>query len=528
MSFFNRNNVIAGTLLLSASSIFVRMVGFFFRIYLSNTIGAQGMGLYTLIMSLYSLGTSVATSGVSLAVSKLVAEELARGSHANARRVLRRGLTLSLGFGLIVFVGIFFFAEPISLHILKDARCAFPLRLLAPGMPFLAISACFRGYFIAGRSMVNPATGQILEQLFKMTFIITLLRYWLPRGIEYGCAAVILGITAGELICFVYTMLGVALERKRGYIKQKADITGVTGKILKIIIPVSFTSNVRSALRLLEDVLILAGLKAFMGADNAATGMYGRVKGMAMPLLIFPLSLLSSFVVTLTPEISRLGAQNGNSRLEGVVSRILQITCIIGIFIVGIFMTFSYEIGVVIYHDDTVGAMLRQMAFLCPFMCVEMVVVSILYGLGQQSAAMRYSLYDCVLRVAMVYFLIPRFGVNGFVAMVVASNLFTSGLNFKRLLKITKIKLNINDWFIKPALAAAAAGQTVKAVCNLWLFDALSLRQGLLLGLVVIAAVYIAVLFSIGSISKNDLKWIASKLKIPAKAPKSQPETAYL
>lgn len=519
------NNVVAGTLLLSASSIFVRMVGFFFRIYLSNTIGAQGMGLYTLIMSLYALGTTIATSGVSLAVSKLVAAELALGNRPGARLVLRRALTLSLGFGLFVFVSMFFFAEPIALYILKDARCAFSLRLLAPGMPFLAVSACFRGYFIAGRSMTNPAASQVLEQLFKMGFIIILLGYWLPKGIEYACAAVVLGITFGELVCFAYTVLGFALEHKTGYKMQEPAAKGVTRKILEIIVPVSFTSYIRSGLRLLEDVLILAGLKVFMGMDDAATGAYGRVKGMVMPLLIFPLSLLSSFVVTLTPEISRLGAGDSHARLENVISRILQVTCIIGIFIVGVFMTFSYELGVVIYHDEAVGTMLKQMAFLCPFMCVEMVVVSILYGLGEQNAAMRYSLCDCVLRVSMVYFLIPKFGVNGFVAMIVASNLFTSALNFKRLLRITKIKLKINDWFIKPVLAAAAAGQAVKAVCNFWIFDALSLKQGLFLGLAVIAVVYAVVLFSVGSITKNDVKWISSKLKLPSKSPKPRPET---
>lgn len=527
MAFLNRGNIIAGTLLLSASSIFVRMIGFFFRIYLSNTIGAQGMGLYTLIMSLYSLGVNMAVSGVSLAVSRLVAEELARGSHANARRILRRALTLSGGFGLAVFAAIFFFAEPIALYVLKDIRCAFSLRLLAPGMPFISISACFRGYFIAKRSMMNPATSQVLEQIFKMGLTIVLLGLWLPKGLEYACAAVILGITLGEVLCFGYTLLGFFIENKRGRIRQRANLTGVTSKILAIIIPISLTANIRSALRLWEDILILSGLKLFMGMDAAATETYGRVKGMVMPLLIFPLSLLSSFVVTLTPEISRIGVKNEQARLEGVISRILQITCIIGIFIVSVFMTFSYELGVVIYKDENVGPMLRQMAFLCPFMCIEMVVVSILHGLGQQNAAMRYSLYDCALRLSMVYVLIPKFGVNGFVAMVIASNLFTSALNLKRLLKITKIKLRLNDWFLKPVLAAAAASQAVKALCNLWLFESLSLKQGLFLGLGIIAVVYVAVLFSVGSIDKGNVKWAWAKLRMSSKTSSGKPESAY-
>lgn len=520
-------NVIAGTMILSASSIFVRLIGFIFRIYLSNTIGAQGMGLYSLIMSLYALGSTVAISGISLAVSKLVAEELGRGNRANARRVLRRALALAVMFGMAVFVLMFFFADSISINILKDVRCAFSLKLLAPGMPMLAVSACLRGYFIACRNMTNPATGQVLEQLFKMAFIIILLGYWLPRGVEYGCAAIVLGITFGELVCFIYTIGGFMWERRSGFPHQKATIRGATGKIMEIIVPVSFTSYARSALRLLEDVLILSGLRAFMGSDDAATGEYGRVRGMVMPLLIFPLSMLSAFVVTLTPEISRLDAQGAGERLEKVVSRILQVTCVVGIFIVGIFMTFSREIGMAVYNDGEVGEMLRQMAFLCPFMCLEMVVVSILQGLGQQTSTMRYSLCDCVLRVAMVYFLIPRYGINGFTLMVVVSNLFTSALNLRRLLMLTKIRLQINDWLIKPTLAAIASGQAVKAVCNFYLFDALSVWQGLALGLCIIAVVYIAVLFAVGSVTPQDFKWLTRRLKFTGKAAASDPKAVY-
>lgn len=519
--------VVAGTILLSAASIFVRMIGFVFRVYLSNALGAEGMGVYSLIMSLYALGVTVATSGLSLAVSKLAAEEFARGNFSNARRVLRRAAGLSLILGCAVAAAMIVFAGPIAASVLKDARTVLPLRLLAPGMPFLAVSSCYRGYFIALRRMENPALGQVLEQLFKMGFILLLLGRWLPRGIEYACAVVTLGITFGEVICFAYTAIGYLIEEKRGFPRQRADIRGVTKKILAIIVPTSLTSYVRSALRLCEDVLILAGLKTFIGEADAATGLYGIIKGMVMPLLIFPLSLLSAFVITLTPEISRLEAKGENTRLERVVSRILQITCIIGVFIVAVLMTFSYELGIIVYRNGEVGEMLRQMAFLCPFMCVEMVVVSILQGLNQQTAVMRYSLMDCGLRVAMVYFLIPVFGVNGFIWMVVASNLFTSVLNLIRLLKITKIKMRLSDWVIKPVLAAVTAGQCVKAICNLYLFQTLSLWQGLLLGVFVIALVYTAALFAVGSVSPDDFSWIRQRLKIPSKHPKTAPESGF-
>ena len=204
---------------------------------------------------------------------------------------------------------------------------------------------------------------------------------------------------------------------------------------------------------------------------------------------------------------------------------ILRYTSIIGIFIVCIFMTFSYELGIVIYKDETVGTMLKQMSFLCPFMCIEMVVVGILQGLGEQVSSLRYSVSDCVLRIGLVYVLIPMNGVQGFVVMVVVSNLFTSLLNLRRLLKITKISFRLNEWLLKPGLAAIAAGQGVKVLCSYFLFQRLAMWQGLALGLLIMALIYMAVLVSIGSVSQGDMNWITNRVKFSSKQPKTDPET---
>ena len=518
-----KENVIIGTLVLSMSSIFVRMIGFLFRIYLSNTMGAEGMGVYTLILSLYGLSATLAAAGIGTAVSKLVAEEIGRGNGANGQRILHRAVRLSLLISCTVAAILFLQADFFASQVLGDARAALSLRFLAPGLPFMSVSACMRGYFLAQRHTVNPAVSQVLEQLCKMAFIMLLIGYWLPKGIEYGCALVILGITIGEVICFLYTVGGYARLCSKQPVRRIPDSTplqGATRAILQISVPLTLTSGIRSALRLMEDVLILAGLKTYAGRDDLATGTYGMLKGMVMPLLIFPLSLLSAFVVMLTPEISRLDASGNRKKLAHIISKILQYTTILGIFIICVFMSFSYELGVVIYNDAQVGEMLRLMSLLCPFMCIEMVVVSILQGMGQQFHSLAYGVTDCVLRVALVYMLIPTTGVTGFLVMVVISNLFTSILNLRRLLKITDVRLRINDWVIKPSLAALTAVQGVRAVCNLYLFEALSLRQGLVVGFALILLIYTAALLSLECIGVHDFAWIAQRLRLSTKRSK--------
>lgn len=507
-----------GTLLLSVSSIFVRLVGFLFRIYLSNTLGAEGMGVYTLILSLYGLCATVATSGIAGAVSKLAAEELARGKPQNGRRILGKAVALSLLISVMVGIVLLVFAEPLGVYILKEPRTVLSLRLLAPGMPLMSVSSCLRGYFIAQRKVGNPAVGQVAEQLFKMAFIMGMIGYWLPRGLEYGCALVVLGITLGEVVCFLVSLAGFLVQRRREYRSRPADITGVFRKILGFAVPVSAASYIRSALRLVEDVLILSGLKRFSGRDDVATGEYGMVKGMAMPLLVFPLSLLGSFVVTLTPEISRLHAMGDRRRLEYAVNTILRYTSIVGVFVVCIFLAFPGELSEIIYKDAQIGELLRMLSWLCPFMCMESVVVSILQGLGEQVSSMRYNIIDSVLRIVLVYALIPVNGVKGFMMMVIVSNLYTPLMNLYRLLKITHIRMKLADWVLKPGLCALVTWQVTRVLYNYLLAPRLALLPSTALGIAIAALLFSMILLLIGSISMRDVNWFLSRLRRPGKA----------
>jgi len=520
-------NIIVGTLILSISSIFVRMIGFVFRVWLSGAMGTEGIGVYSLIMSLYSVCATLATSGISGGVAKLAAGEFAKGNSGNARRILGRSLTLSLLLSCTVGILLFCFAGPVGQFILRDGRTVLSLKFLAPGLPMMAVSGCLRGYFIAQRKVGNPAVSQVLEQLLKMAFIMTLIGYWMPKGIEYGCAVVILGITVGELVCLFISLAGFAVERRRRSRAPRANITGVTKSLLAFAIPISIGSYIRSILRLLEDVLVISGLRAFSGEQGTATGTYGLLKGMVMPLLLFPLQLLSALVVTLTPEISRMSGLNDPKKLERAISRILQFTSVVGIFIVCVFMSFSYELGMVVYKSPEAGQMLKLLSWLCPFMCLEMVVVSILQGLGEQVSSLRYNVADCLLRIVMVYFLIPKWGVNGFLLMVAVSNLFTSVLNLRRLVRITHIPLRFGEWVAKPVLAALATCQMVRVLCNFYLFQALPIWLSLVIGVGVTGIAYIVILFSIGALAPEDFGWITHRIFSAKKTIPADPERAF-
>lgn len=137
---------------MTITALILRTIGIFFRIYMSNKIGAEGMGLYQLIFSIYVLAATFASSGICTAVTRMVTDELATGTKKSVLRILRRAVVLSALIGLLSAALVFFGADFIGNVWLKDARAIPALKILTPSLPFMGITSCLRGYFIARRN----------------------------------------------------------------------------------------------------------------------------------------------------------------------------------------------------------------------------------------------------------------------------------------------------------------------------------------------------------------------------------------
>ncbi|MGB4438876.1 MAG: oligosaccharide flippase family protein [Sedimentibacter sp.] len=127
-----KDGIILGTLVLTTATTIVRIVGMLFRIYLANILGSEGMGLYQLILSFYMLMVTLATSGIRIAVSRLISEELALKNYSNAKKVLSQSIVLSLFTGFASAFVLYYFAEYIGTNILNDERTVLPLYTLLP------------------------------------------------------------------------------------------------------------------------------------------------------------------------------------------------------------------------------------------------------------------------------------------------------------------------------------------------------------------------------------------------------------
>ncbi len=463
---------IKNAVILTATSLILRLFGIFIKIWLATEIGSEGIGLYQLVFSFYMLAATFATGGITTAVTRLVADELCLGSQKGIRKIMLRAFTISLVVAAISFALVFFGADPISLHIITDPRGALSLKILAFSLFFMGVSSCIKGYFLAKRKVLPPSSAQIFEQVVRIAAIMFHVKHWAPKGIEYGCAAVLLADVIAETASCVYLYLFYKAEDKKPsrLCGRLLPDYAVGKKILHIAVPISGARYITSMLRTVENSIVPRGLIAYGMSSAAALSSFGMIKGMVLPLLFFPSSLLNSLSTLLIPEISEAMAKKRRHSVAIAIEKIIKITAAVGFIFGAIFFVAGKELGVLIYNDSEVGTLICRLAPLVPLMYLDSICDGMLKGLDQQAATFRHSVLDSVLRIILILLLLSRRGMNGFVLIMYISNVLTCLLNLVRLIRFAKVKLPFLRACLLPALSA-----TGFALC----FDALLRRFNL-------------------------------------------------
>ena len=507
-----KNVLIKGALTILSASIITRILGFIFRIYIAEKLGAEGMGLYQLITSLYMLVVTFATSGVSLAVSCMIAENIATNKYGCSKSVLKISILWALSVSIIVSIILIAFSLPISNHILRDNRTFYSILILAPSLPFMSISCCIKGYFYAKRKSLHPSNAIVIEQIIKMLFTIGLINLNINKNDAYSCAIVSLGMTIGEVASCIYMGI-IYYKSKNSTINKPRCSRKIFTNILKISVPVQTSSTLNSTLRLAENILIIEGLKFFThGNGSIATSTYGVIKGMVLPLLLFPTSFLQAIITVLIPELSGANAGGKEKSIRKACEKSLQLTLIMGIYITALFLLFPQEISNLFYSNPNVSPMIKNLCILCPLMYLEMVCVGILNAIGEQIASMKYKIIDSITRLALIWFFVPKGGVNAFLIIMVISNLFTSLINLYHLLKVTCLPLDLNKLILKPTISIL-----LSSCISIFFKNQLSQLFPSWLTIILLSAIvmitYIILLFSFNCIGNKEISFIKTCFK---------------
>ena len=490
-------------MMLALTAQLLRIAGIFFTAYLTRRIGAEGVGLYQLILSVYFLAATLASSGIGTAVSRLTAETLAKNGGRHAGGALRRALPVSLLLGIMAGAAITLLASPIGEGLLGDARAVPSIRMLAAGLPFMAMSSCMQGYFFGVRKALAPSIQMVFEQVVRITLIIAILSSFIPRGLAASCFAIILCCMISEaLSCALAFVLYFADARRSAPAAHEA---GTLRKLAGIAVPVALTGWLRAGFKTAENVLIPSGLRAYGQSESQALSQYGLI-GMAAPVLFFPSGVLAAAATLLIPEASEARAAGSENRVKRIFERTFRLTVLFSLLFGVLFTTLGGKLGELIFRNADAGTLITTLAPLVPLMYLDFVVDALLTGLGQQMKTLRINMLDYALRVGLILLLIPRFGFIAYIAVLYFSTMLNATLSIRRLLIASCCRIDYPLWVLGPLLSAAIAGGLAVLLSSLLHMGAGVM--GVTLQALLTSVFYLALLRLTRCLKRDDLRWL--------------------
>ena len=439
-------------LLLACVALLMRSVTLAFNAFITKRVGAEGMGLLGLTMSVYAFAVTFATSGIALAVTRLVASALGRGEGERARHILRAAVLYALTFGGVAALALYFGSDFIAGSLLSDLRTRSSLRLLSISLVPIALSAVYSGYFVAVRRVAHNAVTQIFEQAVRILLTMVGLSVAAEGNVEMACLALVGGSSVAELLSFCFLFL-----QARWDMRKHASAGGETGgegrSVLGYALPCAVSAYARSGLITIEHLLIPICL-GWSGLPRAeALASYAAMHSMALPILLFPTAVLSAFSGLLVPECAELEGRGEKKRIALLASRAVKLSLLFAVFSATLLFLGAENLGRLLYYNEEVGGYIRALAPLVPIMYLDSVVDAHLKGMGYQVYSMGVNIVDAAVSVVGVLVLLPAFGPDGYVGVIYITELLNFSLSLGKLLRAAPFHIKVRD-VARPLLAA--------------------------------------------------------------------------
>ena len=424
-----RHPLIAGTMLLTISGVLSRVIGFFYRIFLSQKIGAEGMGIYQLTIPIYILTISLTSSAIQTAISRFVAQAAVSSAaschtssnggarfgskssaspYCNESCYLGAGLIISLTISFLCTVFLYQFAEPIAVHFLEEPRCASLLQIIALSIPFGAIHSCINGYFYGLKKTFVPASSQLVEQLVRVLTVWLFFEISIEKYQAISLNLVVWGLVAGEAAAVLFSISFVRLKKSRGSRIQ------AIGQIFFLSLPLTANRVMVNLLQSLEAVMLPGQLRLYGYSPSEALSVYGILAGMALPMVLFPSVLTNSVSVMLLPLIAEAQEKQEKRYIIKAIKKTCFYSLLLGFLCTAMFLVLGRWMGSALFSNELAGTFIVTLGWICPFLYLSTTLHSILNGLGKTTSTFFLNILGLSIRIAFVLFVIPIAGIKGY------------------------------------------------------------------------------------------------------------------
>ena len=367
-----KSTLLTGTLFLTLAGILTRIIGFFYRIFLSRTIGAEGLGIYQLIAPVTAICFAFTAAGIQTSISKFVSMEVGRKNDAGAKTYLSIGLFISLCLSTLCSFFLYHYADFIAVSWLGDKRCTPLLAVLSFSFIPCCIHACINGYYYGMQKSRVPAFSQVAEQVVRMGLVFLIADIWMEQGREITVELAVLGHLIGEIASACFTLCALCLVPPQKIASAAGSLSrsssadfpvfhhsaswlSLSVPLMALALPLMGNRLVLNLLGSAEAIWIPSRLQAFGLNSEEAFSIYGVLAGMAMPFILFPSAITNSMAVLLLPAVAKAQSAGNEERISNTISMAIRYSLYMGIFCVGIFRIYGHSLGTSVFHDSDAG-----------------------------------------------------------------------------------------------------------------------------------------------------------------------------
>ena len=470
-----------GTLILTASSIVVKVIGSLNWIILSRVLGGEGIGLYQMGFPIYLMAITVSSAGIPVAISIITAEKLANKDYRGAKRVFSVSLRLLLVSGLIFSSALFFGAGwLIDNNFIRDGRAYYSIIALAPAVFFVTFLASFRGYLQGWQIMTPTAVSEIVEQLMRVFTMLIFADLLLPYGLAYAAGGASMGAGVGAfcallVLMWFYRRLKRKLHAEIAAQDDTAEVEGawhIIKRMLRLALPVSLSSLMLPIGANLDLLIVPQRLEAAGFSVRTATELFGYLTGMAVPLVNLAAIFTAAMTISLVPSISEsralgnLDAIREKIKIAFRVAMIITCPCFMGLYFL------AEKVAALIYNAPGAAAAIQTMSVGILFLGLHQISTGILQGLGKTSIPVINMILAGVVKVVLSWTLtaVPSLGVKGASMATVADFAVAAIINMCFIYKFTGYHLSAGN-LLKPLAASGVMGTVIYGVlyfCGGW------------------------------------------------------------
>lgn len=504
-----KQSFLKGTLILVISGLVTRGLGTIYRIFLSRVIGAEAIGLYQMAFPTLILFITIVTSGIPIAVSKLVAEASARKDILTEKKILRISLALVTIISIFLSIIFYFLIPLICKYLLTDARVYQTLLVIVPILPIISVSSVLRGYFQGKQNMIPTATSTIIETIFRIISGIFFSLLLLPMGIEYGSAGAMIGMVVGEIAGFV-VLIFTYFRNKDKKNNQKNCLSTrnkeIYQKISHLAVPVTTSQLIGSLAYFIEPSIVAHSLAMAGIATNVATSLYGQLAGMALLIVSFPTVVTYSMSQSLLPFISEAAAKNNIKSIIKRLNQAINVSLIIGVGATVYLYIMADYLAILLFDIPEVGHLIKIMAPFAIFLYIQKPLAATLQGLDHAKESMNNSIIGSIVKTVAILLLASqaRFGIDGVAIAINIGMVLVTILHFRSVIQIIGYSIPF-----KPILKICLSSLSIGYLTYYLIENVLSIMPLILQFLIstcIFILIYTCLLFVTKIIRKEDFK----------------------